>query len=151
MRAPVKLWICCYGDYWGMVHWLWIWNSQANFFLNHGWYVVLLKTVIDFSVMIKLSEQMKTSSQFNLIDTTYSSEFHADLDGGCLQNWSSVKKPQSQNGNAEMHHTAGRNLSYPVIIYYTLYPRLFNGTHRGFECTYCMNHSHFEPGTHWTY
>ena len=39
---------CCHCGYWGMVHWLCIWNSQANFFPNHCWYVVLLKTVINF-------------------------------------------------------------------------------------------------------
>ena len=46
--APVILWICCHCGYWDMVHWLCIWNSQAIFFLNHCWYVVLLKTVINF-------------------------------------------------------------------------------------------------------
>ena len=30
--APVTLWICYHGGYWGMVHWLCIWNSQAVFF-----------------------------------------------------------------------------------------------------------------------
>ena len=46
--APVILGISCHCGYWGTVHWLCIWNSQANFFLNHCWYVVLLKTVINF-------------------------------------------------------------------------------------------------------
>ena len=39
--APVTLWICCHGGYWGMVHWLCIWNSQVEFFLNQWWYDVL--------------------------------------------------------------------------------------------------------------
>ena len=41
--APVILWICCHCGYWGMVHWLCIWKSQAKNILNHYWYVVLFK------------------------------------------------------------------------------------------------------------
>ena len=37
--AQVTLRICCHGGYWGMVHWLCIWNSQAKIFLNHCLYL----------------------------------------------------------------------------------------------------------------
>ena len=63
--APVTLRICCHSGYWGTVHWFQcIWNSQARIFLNHCWYVVLSKTVIKFSVMIKLSEHWKCHHNF---------------------------------------------------------------------------------------
>ena len=89
--APVNLWICCHGGYWGMVHCLCIWKSQAKNILNHYWYVVLFKK-IDFNVMIQFSKHsLKISPQFN-----FSSGFHTDFGGGCFQNWSSVNKPQGQ-------------------------------------------------------
>ena len=50
--APVTLWICCHGGYWGMVHWLCIWKPQAKLFIITA---VVFKTVIDISVMIRLS------------------------------------------------------------------------------------------------
>ena len=42
--------------------------------------------------MIKLwKHSLKLSPQFN-----FSSGFHTDFEGECLQNWSSVNKPQAQ-------------------------------------------------------
>ena len=123
--APVILWICCHSGYWGMVHWLCIRNSQATIFLNHCWYVVLLKTVINFSRVQcrdEIVRTLKTSPQFNLIDTTYSSLFHADLGvggGGMFTKLKQCKQttgPKSVVPGAEMHRTGGRKPSYHVII-----------------------------------
>ena len=64
---------------------------------------MLLKTVINFSV--------KTSPQLNLIDTTYSSLFHADLGvggGGMFTKLKQCKQttgPKSVLPGAEIHRT----------------------------------------------
>ena len=102
-----------------MVHWSCIWNSQATIFLNHCWYIVLLKTVINLSCRDKIIRTLKVSPQFNLIDTTYSSQFHADLWGGGGRVLTKLKQckqatgPKSVVPGAEIHRTRP---SYHVII-----------------------------------
>ena len=115
--APVILWICCHCGYWGMVHWLYIWNSQANFFLNHCWYVVLLKTVINLGDD-RIVRRLKISPQLTKLTLLTHLSFMLILEGGCLQNWSSVNKPQGQKVSywgqkcivpgAEIHRTMSR-------------------------------------------
>ena len=111
--APVTLWICCHGA------WL----------LRHGTLIVYLKitgknyskslliccviyiAVINFNVMTKYTKHsLRISPQLNL-----SSGFHIDFGGGCLQNWSSVNKPQGQ----KMSHR-GRKCIVPCYdMYYS--------------------------------
>ena len=114
--APVTLWICCHGGYWGMVHWLDIWKSQGKNILNHYWYVVLFKkNVINFNVMIKFSKHsLKISPQFN-----FSSGFHTEFRRGIFTKLKQCKQttgPKSVIPRAEMHRTGGTNPSYHVIM-----------------------------------
>ena len=116
--APVTLWICCHGA-WLLRHGRLIvyLKIAGKNVLNHFRYVVLF---------IKLSLMSMWWWDFQNIPWKYPHNltshlgFILILEGGCLQNWSSVNKPQGQKVSyrgVEMHHTGGKNPSYHVIIH----------------------------------
>ena len=120
MRARVTLRICYHGGYWGMVHrFQCIWNSQAKFFLNHCWYVVLLKTVINFSVMINcqnIENVTKISLNWYYLLIWVSCWFWRGGMCAKIKQCKQTTGPKSVLPGAEMHRTGGRNPSYHVIM-----------------------------------
>ena len=106
---------CCHGGYWGMVHWLCIWKSQAKTIPIHYWYIILLKTVndINFNVMITLSKHWK----YPYCLTSLTLLTHLSWTGATkLKQCKQTTGPESVIWGAEMHPTGGRNPSYHVII-----------------------------------
>ena len=80
--------------YWGMAHWLCIWKSQAKNILNHYWFVVLFKKLSSISMWWYNFQNTPWKYPFSL---TSHLGIILILEGvGCLQNWSSVNKPQGQ-------------------------------------------------------
>ena len=80
----------------------------------------VIKNCYRFQCHHKIVRTLKISQQFNLIDTTYSSGFHAGLGGGGgvtkLKQCKQTTGPKSVGPGAEMHRTGGRNPSYHVIM-----------------------------------
>ena len=111
-------------------------NLLSQWLLRHGTLIVHLKlTGYNFSKSLlicfviknchsfqchdKIVRTLKISLQFYIIDTTYSSEFHAHFGGGMFTKLKQCKQttgPKCVVLGAEMHRTGGRNQIHHTML-----------------------------------